>query len=219
MFEVNNNVRKINGVKGKYDEKAVTDSSERYGRNAVNNYYSYKEEPFLSDNFKTAPILDFSMNPEAPEKNAQKIEKFLKENDEYLNSLPPLEFEYRYMPNIHKGHIDKKALMGAAYEEMGREKEMSVKMMNDNYAPSKDYTFESMDINKDGKIDKAEYSTSILAADLLSKPEGTNIDGVDGTINNKGMNTLQELTKKANAQEASVVYTALYNQYNLGKDN
>ena len=68
-------------------------------------------------------------------------------------------------------------------------------------------------INKDGKIDKAEYSTSILAADLLSKPEGAEIDG---TINNQGMNAVQELTKKANAQEASAVYTALYNKYNLG---
>ena len=218
MFEVNNGVAKIDGAKGKYDG-VVSNPSERYGRNSVQNFYAYLEQPLKNDNNATPPILDFSPNPETTDKNIENMEKYVNENDKYLASLPPLEYEYRYMPNIHrKGEIDKDALLGSAYEQLGQRDEVSVEDMEKTFAPTEDYTYKPMDINKDGKIDKAEYSASILAADLLSKPEGTSIDGVDGTINNKGMNTLQELTKKANAQEASVVYTALYNQYNLGKD-
>ena len=217
MFEVNIGVAKIDGTRGKYDG-VVENPSERYGRNSVQNFYAYLQEPLSKDNNATPPILDFNPSPETADKNIENMEKYVNENDKYLSSLPPLEFEYRYMPNIHKkGEIDKEALLGSAYEQLGQRDEVSVEDMEKTFAPTKEYTYAPMDINKDGKIDKAEYSTSILAADLLSKPEGTNIDGVDGTINNKGMNAIQELTKKANAQEASVVYTALYNQYNLGK--
>ena len=37
-----------------------------------------------------------------------------------------------------------------------------------------------------------------------------------GTINNKGHNALQELTKKANAEAASMLYGSLYKGLNLG---
>ena len=35
MFEVNNGVAKIDGIKGKYNEENVTNPSVRYGRNSV----------------------------------------------------------------------------------------------------------------------------------------------------------------------------------------
>ena len=41
MFEVNNGTANINGAQGKYDEKTVTNPSVRYGRNVVDNYYSF----------------------------------------------------------------------------------------------------------------------------------------------------------------------------------
>ena len=94
MFEVKNGVVQINGAQGKYDGK-VSDPSTKYGRNAVENYYTYVEQPIVTDNGTTAPILDFGINPEADEANADTLNKFLKENDEYLKALPPLEFEYR----------------------------------------------------------------------------------------------------------------------------
>ena len=173
MFEVNNGVAKIDGSRGKYDggkyESKVSDPSVRYGRNAVENYYTYVEHPIVTDKMTPAPILDFGLNPDAAEKNADKLERFLRENDEYLKALPPLEFEYRYMPVMPKGQVDKKAVLGAAYEEMGQTKEMSVEEMDHRFAPDENFTSRALDINKDGKIDIAEYSTSILAADMLSK--------------------------------------------------
>ena len=212
MFEVNNGVVKIDGVKGKYDEKAVADSSVRYGRNSVQNFYSYLQKPIIDDNHATPPILDFGTSPNAQDKNIELMEKYTKENDAYLSSLPPLEYEYRYMPNIHKsGEIDKGALMGAAYEELGGKKEISVKELDKTFAMNNDYSTSPMDINKDGKIDVGEYGASILASDMIS-----NNGEVKGTINRRGHNAVFELTKKANAQAATQLYSSLYNHYNLG---
>lgn len=217
MYEVNNGVAKIDGRQGIYSEKTVSNPSERYGRNAVDNFESYSETPIIADSMKPAPILDFGFSPDAANKNAEKIDKFVKENDEYLNSLPPLKFEYRYMPNItKKGEIDKQALLGAAYEEMGKRDSIPVAEMNYRYAPDENYTCEPLDINKDGNITNPEYASSILAADMLSKsdtPDGANIDG---TINSKGLNAVLEYSKKSNAEAAAKLYSNIYNKFNLG---
>lgn len=216
MFEVNNGVVNINGSQGKYDGK-VTDPSERYGRNAVDNYYTYAEHPIVTDNMNLPPILDIGINPEADKNNEDKLNKFLKENDEYLKALPPLEFEYRYMPKMPKGQIDKKAVMGAAYEEMGKVNEMSVEEMDNRFAPDDSFTSRALDINKDGKIDNSEYASSILAADMLSKSDTPDTANIDGTINKQGFNAVLAYTQKSRAEAAAKLYSNIYNTYNLGE--
>ena len=215
MFEVNNGITNIDGSKGKYDG-TVSNPSVRYGRNAVNNFLNYMEQPIRNDKMNPAPILDFGMNPAAPEENAKKVEKFLKENDEYLKSLPPLEFEYRYMPNVQRGSIDKDALMGAAYEEMGKKQSIDVSEIDGMYGKNSSLSTKPLDINNDGKIDIGEYSSSILAADMLSKSETPDMNNVDGVINNKGYNAVLEYTKKSNAEAASKLYSNIYNNFELG---
>ena len=211
MFEVNKGVTKIDGVRGKYDENTVANPSVRYGRNSVQNFYSYLEQPIIKDNNPTPPILDFSTNPNAIDNNIKNMEKYVKENDAYLNALPPLEYEYRYMPNIHKaGEIDTDALLGAAYEELGGRKEVDVADLDKTFTVNNEYSTAPMDLNKDGKVDTGEYGASILAADLISN------DGeIKGTINQKGHKASIEFTKKANAQAATELYSSLYNQYKL----
>lgn len=216
MFEVNNGVAKINGNKGIYTEKTVQNPSERYGRNSVQNFQDYSETPIIADNFSTAPILNFGFSPNAAEENAEKIDKFIKENDKYLNALPPLEFEYRYMPNINRGEIDKKALLAAANEEMGKKDSVSLDEMNYRFAPNENFTFEPLDINKDKKISNSEYASSILAADMLSKSETPDVANIDGTVNAKGMNAILEYSKKSNAEAAAKLYSDIYNKFNLG---
>lgn len=213
MFEVNNGIAKIDGTRGKYTEENVANPSVRYGRNSVQNFYSYLEQPILNDNSATPPILDFGVsNPNATDNNIEKMEKYVNENDSYLNSLPPLEYEYRYMPNItKKGKIDTNALLGAAYEELGGKKEVSVKELDKTFAIDNNYSTSPMDINKDGKVDIGEYGASVLAADLIS-----NNGNIRGTINKQGHSALIEFTKKANAQAATQLYSSLYSQYNLG---
>ena len=72
-----------------------------------------------------------------------------------------------------------------------------------------------MDINKDGKIDVAEYGANMLATDILSKGT-TDPMKADGVINAKGMNAILEYSKKMNAQAATNLYKNIYNTYNLG---
>ena len=214
MFEVNNGITKIDGSKGKYDS-TVTNPSTRYGRNAVNNFVNYMEQPIVNDKMNAAPILDFGLNPKAAEENAEKVDKFLKENDEYLKSLPPLEFEYRYMPNIKRGTIDRNALMGAAYEEMGQKHSIDTKDIEGMYGKDSTFTTKPLDINNDGKIDLGEYSSSILAADMLSKAPEPDMNNIDGTINTKGYDAVLEYTKKSNAEAASKLYSDIYNKFDL----
>ena len=205
-------VSNINGNNGKYDNK-VTDTSVKYGRNAVENHIDYLEKPLVNDNFATPPILEFGVDAAAQQRNTAKLEEFVKKNDEYLNSLPPLEYEYRYMPNNGMGNVDKKALLGTAYQEMGA-LEYPVEKFEKNFLIDNTFTAEPLDINKDGKIDVSEYSTNILAADMLSKPS-PNISNIDGTINSKGFNAVIEYSKKARAAEAAKLYADLYKNYDL----
>ncbi len=215
MYEVNNGVVKVDGSRGKYDNK-VSDPSVRYGRNAVENLYTYMEQPLVADNMTVAPILDFGVNPETAQHNIDKLDKFLKENDEYLKALPPLEYEYRYMPQMQKGQVDKKALLGAAYEEMGKVNDLSVEDLDSRFAPDKNYTSKPLDVNNDGKVDIAEYGSSLLAADMLSKSDTPNNANIDGTINKRGFDAVLAYTKKSNAEAAAKLYSNIYNTYNLG---
>jgi len=209
-----NGTGKIDGTKGKYDQ-TVQDSSVRYGRNSVDNQFKYMEKP-LKTMDTPAPILDFSPNADAADRNVTALENFADSNDKYLKSLPPLEFEYRYMNTNKAGEVDKKAVLGAAYEEM-RRKEIPVKEFDETFMFNEDMSSESMDINKDGKVDIAEYGANILATDVLSK-DTTDITKIDGTVNNKGLNAIVEYTKKANAQAARELYTKIYNTYDLGSE-
>ncbi len=204
----------VNGSNGIYDNK-VKDESVRYGRNAVDNNIKYMEAPIANDNFATPPVFDFSPSTEAGEANLKALEKYADQNDEYLNSLPPLEFEYRYIPNFSNGQIDKKAVLGAAYEEMGGVKELSVKDFENRYLVDDSQTAEPMDINKDGKIDIAEYGANIIATDVLSKGT-TDPMKADGTINAKGMNAILAYSKISNAAAAAKLYSNIYNTYDLG---
>ena len=205
----------VNGSSGLYDN-VTKDSSIRYGRNAVENHMQYLEAPFINDSDIPAPILDFSLNPESADKNINKLEKFVNDNDAYLNSLPPIEYEYRYMPNLINGQVDTKALLGAAYEEMGCKKEIPLEEFEEIYIDKDTMTAEPLDINGDDKIDIAEYGANILAADMFSK-NSPELNNIDGSINAKGLNTILEYTKKANAIAAAKLYSNIYNTYKLGK--
>ena len=119
------------------------------------------------------------------------------------------------MPNLTQGNLDKNALLGAAYEELGQIEEISVKEFENNYLDDTQ-TAEAMDINKDGRIDLAEYSTTIVAADILSK-NSTDPLKADGVINGKGLDAVLEYSKKSNLEAASKLYNNIYNTYNLGK--
>lgn len=193
----------INGSQGKYDN---------YGKNAVENHLQYMEAPLINDKQNTAPILDFKPTEEADKNNLALLENFADENDTYLASLPPLEYEYRYMP---EGSFDKNSLLAAAEKEMGA-KELSVEEFENRYLIDDTMTAEPLDINKDGKIDNSEYASNIIAADLLSK-ETTDPAKADGVITPKGLNAVLEYSQKSRAAAAANLYASIYKTYNLGE--
>ena len=203
----------INGSNGVYKATEIKDDSTRYGMNAAANHKLMAISPIMDALESEAPILDFSTSDKAADNNIKAMEKFARDNDSYLNSLPPLKYEYRYMPNIKDSQIDKNALYGAAREELGAEN-IGVDDFEKNYL-SKDMTVKPLDINNDGKIDIPEYSTNILAADMLSK-ENPSIDKIDGVINDKGLNAVSAYAKKSNAEAATKLYSGIYNHYSLG---
>ena len=204
----------INGSNGRYDGK-VKDESVKYGRNAVDNHIKAMEAPIANENFAVPPVFDFSPTAEADNKNIEALENYIEKNDEYLNSLPPLQYEYRYIPNFVNGKLDKKAVLGAALEEMGGAKELSVKEFEKRYLIKDLQTAEPLDINKDGKIDIAEYGSNIIAADILSKGT-TDPMKANGIINAQGMNAVLEYSKKSNAAAAAKLYANIYNTHKLG---
>lgn len=205
----------INGFSGVGDF-TKRDNSVAYGQNFVENKVEYLAEPFVKDNVPPAPILDFSTTDEAQDINIKKLDIFVRDNDKYLNSLPPLECEYRYMPQFGEGKVDNKAVLSVAYHEMGGEKSMSVYEFETMYLPNtEEYTAKPLDINFDGKIDIAEYAANIIATDLLSKGT-TNVRKVDGTFNAKGLDAIMEYTKKANKDAALALYSEIYHTYDLG---
>lgn len=217
MFEVNNNIAKINGKSGLYDEHKLN-SSVKYGKNAVDNLNTYYEAPIVNNDYNPAPILDFGINPNTSENNITKIENFVQKNDKYLDSLPPLQYEYRYMPNITKEKIDTQALFGAAYEEMGQTKEIDVNDIDKMYGDNSELTSKAIDLNNDNKIDVAEYSTTILAADMLSKSPDVNFNNIDGTINNTGHNAVLAYAQKSKIDAANALYSKIYNNFNLADE-
>ena len=204
----------INGQTGAYDGQ-IKDESIKYGRNAANNNKQLAISPIINDIAGTAPILDFSPSQDTFDSNCAKVEEFAENNDKQLQSLPPLEYEYRYMPNITKGSIDKKALLGASFEELG-DAAVKVEKFEENFLPDKEnMTAKPLDINNDGYIDAGEYGSTILAADMLSK-ESQVPEEIDGSINTKGLNAVMEYTQKSNADAAAKLYSNLYSKFDLG---
>lgn len=132
------------------------------------------------------------------------------------DKMPPLKFEYRYMPN---GKFDKMALMGNAYEELGKKTEVKTEEMTATLQKfgGEGFSAEALDLNKDGYVDISEYAASTLTEDVLSSEKGFKVspDKVDGVINNDGSNKTFALNLKSNEKLATEIYSKLYSAFDL----
>lgn len=204
----------INGVNGKYDGY-VSDASVRYGRNSVANHQNLIMSTVESGMTGVPPIIDLMPDDKTMDNNIKKFHAFADDNDKYLKSLPPLEYEYRYMPKPVDGVIDKKAALAAAREELGTAS-MPIREFEHNFLPNHDYTIKPLDLNKNGNIDVQEYAVSMLAADMLSK-NNPNITKIDGSINSKGMDAVMEYAKISNAEAAAKLYSQIHATYSFNE--
>jgi len=185
--------RVITGQSGYYDGK-VKDENVRYGRNATHNMQLSEKE--FQKNFA-----DLDAEVEIP-----------------------LDYKYTYSPN---GKVNAQALLGTAYEELGAKSvpvdtlTQAVKGTVTRADLKEKASAESLDLNKDGKIDVAEYATSLLTADMLT----TNADynslspkDATGEISRTGIQRSLPFFNKDTLKVSQDFFKALYQHWNLGKE-
>ena len=216
MYEVQGQRAYITGQNGIYDGK-VNNNSVRYGRNAADNNKKYLEDYTIKSEANYPDLSNLSqLSEDEFTKKLDELDDALNKTDEWLNKLPPTSFSLQYTPQ--KGQVDKMALMGAAYEEMDKRTEIPTAELDEKMkaALGEEATAEAVDLNKDKKIDLAEYSTSILLADIYSTdPINPAIDKADGTITNEGQDEIIPYSYKTNYDIAAKTYAALYQSYDL----
>ena len=215
MFQNINGIAYINGQKGVYDGK-INNNSVRYARNAVNNYqntYSTNADWMKAQMTKLNGIA--SSDGDTFKKTIAETEKFLS------TDFPPIKFNMRYAEN-KSGKPDTLAVLSAAYEEMNKRTSVSVseltKTLQQGVSPEHKelVSAESLDINKDGQIDVAEYGASILIEDMLSTdPASLNAKNVNGVITDEGQVNLLTFAAKQNYTPALETFKAVYNDFKL----
>ena len=210
----------INGDKGAYDGK-VNNSSVRYGRNAVSNFASYvdgyvKPLPGQKNDLSNLKGLD----KDTFDKKMKELDAEHDATMAQLNSMPPLKFEHQYMPKPESPEkIDKMALLGAAFEEMGKKISMPVEQLTKKLqaAFGDKASAKAFDINGDNQIDIGEYATTILLEDMMSKDVKTiDTKNITGTVNNDGQNNLAAYINLQNSASTSAVVSSISKAFDLG---
>ena len=107
------------------------------------------------------------------------------------------------------------SLLGASYEELGCKTSVKTqdltKTLQDTFGAN--VTAQALDLNKDNKVDVAEYATSILLEDSLSSENGE----INGKVTNKGQNESVKYIRKDYLSDAYIKYKTLYYSYGLDK--
>lgn len=232
-YDISNNTAYIDGSTGLYCGKP---KSAKYGANAMQNYHSYIRD------FKTDTTVP---NPDTFTKGASinSIRKMEKEVKKLENEkLPPLNFVLQYSPKMGAvkafftrmftgASIDKQALLGHSYEEMGRKPAITLEEAD---APFKNEAFsdigtnltaKAFDVNDDGEIDISEMAVSTVVADVLSKDDSllplnlkvVDLKKADGTYTNDGENKMMAFCNEENLETASIIAKDIHSKLKLDK--
>ena len=214
-FSIQNNVAIIDGNQGIYDNK-VSDKSIKYGRNAADNYSEYTKS--LQGKPLPKDTLDFS---KAKEMTNEEFDSKLNNANSTIDAdkMPPLKFLYKYLPQgTSAQNLDKMALLGGAFEEMGKKLSVSVTDFTAQLqkAFGNNVSAEALDINNDKQIDVGEYATSMLVADMLSENQDClDAKNINGEINNDGENKSIAYVNVKNKDVAAGEFKAINNAFGL----
>jgi len=207
------NLAYISGHCGAYDN-IISNNDTRYGRSATDNYKKYIQsynQPRIENNISENDTIEEKIN---------KTQDFINKIAQQQAQMPPINFKYNYMPIAQKGLVNKNALLGAAYEEMNNNLSVPLKTMDytlNILGAENQISMDALDLNRDGNIDIAEYSASILLADMLDEDGAADIRNIDGNITNKGENKLLAYGLSQNKDIAYRTYMSLYQGYNLAE--
>lgn len=205
----------IDGKKGPYDNESI-----KYGRNAAANYKSHIETYTTKPNdFNKA---DFSNLSQLSNDQFDKKTKDVSDKIDADLAKPPvnLKLKYKYLPeeNIDPKNINKMALLGAAYEELGKRMSVPVEELTAlmQKAGGAEFSAEALDINKDKQVDVGEYASSILLTDMLSTDsENVDANNIKGEVNTLGLNKSLAYASKKNIVKAAEMFKAIYNTFGL----
>lgn len=227
MFNNVGNISYITGGKGIYD-KRVENPSVRYGRNSMQNYYSYIRE--FAKPLPKVPLeeirelsgLNFTPEDNAKfDSNMKKIDSGLKKTDKYLKTMPMIDFKHKYMPGkVDYKNINKMALLGASFQELGKKVSVSVQEMTSKIQSQfgNVFTARAFDLNNDGQIDISENATAILMEDMLSTDSGSlDARNINGEITNKGHSAFINYLTMSSSETTKEQATKLHKLFQLGE--
>lgn len=107
-------------------------------------------------------------------------------------------------------------LLAAAYEELEANVQQPLEEVTEafrNINPS--FSAEALDVNFDGKIDIAEYSTAILLSDALSRSRDIDLLLLTGAFSTTGSKRMTEYLKNEHIEKSRGVFMTLYERFGL----
>lgn len=240
-------VNNISGQNGVYDNK-ITDSNVKYGRNAVSNYFKFMddfknrtdrslfqplEKDVLELREKTSTAHQTGTahlhEKEVVDLSEKVIDAAQKDSarDPIDSSL--LTATLKYLPeNVGFKNLNKKALLGASFEDLGKKTSESVstitQKLNDAFKRT-DLSAEAFDVNSDGNIDVAENAVAFLIKDMASKQPTEDVlksgkieleaHNIDGTITAAGEKNFLTFLKKSDIANNKNINSEIYNAFDL----
>lgn len=219
-FQALNKVTHIDGKTGIYDGK-IENPSVRFARNSVDNFAKY-----LDSFNSSAPDIDSILNlcDSDVEISVEQLQNALVQLATY--EAPVMDYSHQYTPHAaNYRFIDRDALMGAAYEEMGKKTSIPTNQMTEQLQNASDIAWgkgnikmdaKVLDLNNDQKIDLAEYSASILLQDAMSTDDSCfNMKNINGTLNSQGEAGVLRYAMTNNFDIARATYKNIYKAYGL----
>ncbi len=206
----------ITGNQGKYDG-IVRNPRVRYARNAMNNLQEYAS--YRLPKVKYPDLSNISnLSEDKYEKKMAQLEEALEASQKARKTMPPLDYTIKYLPGkVDINTVDTVALLGAAFEDMGRKLSISTdvltKQLQKTFRTDK-VSAAALDLDKNGRIDVAEYGASILTADMLSSASLDKKD-INGKINKEGHMRLLSFFNKRNSYLPERVFGHLYDFFAL----
>lgn len=208
---------RMNGQDGLYGKpesgKDKNLSSALFGKNASKNFTFYVQDiPRFCSELTTQRTKGLTDKNEI-----KRIE------DETFKETTNYNLQYLPEDKVDPENINKMALFGEAYEDLGGET-MSVKDFDKNFIKmgQNDFSAAALDLNNDGKIDFSENAAYTLAQDMLDTqdPDNKNIDmdakDVDGHITRNGEGNALRLLKKGSVKENKALLQQIYDHFKLG---
>lgn len=206
----------ITGNHGKYDG-VVRNSGVRYARNAMANFNQYASYRMPKIKFPDLSNLS-KLSEDKFETKMEQLEAAIEASKKLRQKMPPLDYTVKYLPgkaNINT--LDTVAVIAAAFEDMGRKlsvgTEALTKRLQKSFATDK-ISAAALDIDKDGRIDVAEYAASVLTADMLSSGSLDKKD-INGKITRDGNMRLLSFFNKRNNYLPERVFGHLYDYFAL----